>query len=364
MPPQRKPLTPINPQRLPNHRLTPYQRGKIDAQREAGLSLGAIAALQKLPRSTIQYSLEKAPLRQNGESLPSSGRPRSYTDRDERSLLRIIRTQPKLTYEEVKRQACIDFSKDTIRRILKEYGIANWRSARRPFLTQVHADARKLWAEQHISWKAEDWAKIIWSDECSVERGTGKARTWCFRTPGQKWETSMIDTYKKGKGVSIMIWACFSGQVGRSELYILKRDLESKRQGYSTNSYIKLLDEMLPTVYEPGLKFMQDNAPIHKAKKTIVWFKENLIPLQDAPPYSPDMNPIENLWRRLKELVYKVEPMIEYVTGGVDNIREVLGEALIKAWRLIEQHYFDAVLESMPRRVEALLAADGWHTKY
>jgi hypothetical protein len=58
----------------------------------------------------------------------------------------------------------------------------------------------------------------------------------------------MIETYKKGKGVSIMIWAAFSGKLGRSELYILKRDPNLKRQGYSANSYVKLLEEMIPIV--------------------------------------------------------------------------------------------------------------------
>ena len=50
--------------------------------------------------------------------------------------------------------------------------------------------------------------------------------------------------------------------------------------------------------------------------------------------------------------------------GGNDAVRDALAEALQKAWRLIPQRYFDAVLESIKRRYEAYVGADGWHTKY
>jgi hypothetical protein len=86
----------------------------------------------------------------------------------------------------------------------------------------------------------------MWSDKCSAERGSGKERTWVFRTPPQKWNKEMIDTYKKGKDISVMVWGCFWGS-GRSKLYVLSRDFESKKHGYSANSYIEVLDYQLPS---------------------------------------------------------------------------------------------------------------------
>jgi hypothetical protein len=49
----------------------------------------------------------------------------------------------------------------------------------------------------------------MWSDKCSVERGRGKAITWVFRTPLQKYDKEMVDSYKKGKDISVMVWGCF-----------------------------------------------------------------------------------------------------------------------------------------------------------
>lgn len=140
--------------------------------------------------------------------------------------------------------------------------------------------------------------------------------------------------------------------------------MESKRGGYSAASYIQLLDKMILIVWDPDLTFMQDNALIHTAKKVKEWFKNNSISLLEWPPYSPDLNPIENLWAKLKELVYKVDPGLEYAKGGKEAVQEAIERALIKAWRLIPQEYFDACWKSMPRRVAAVKEANGWHTKY
>jgi hypothetical protein len=41
--------------------------------------------------------------------------------------------------------------------------------------------------------------------ERRVLRSTGKDNVWVFRTPEQKWDKEIIETYKKGKDVRVMI---------------------------------------------------------------------------------------------------------------------------------------------------------------
>ena len=81
----------------------------------------------------------------------------------------------------------------------------------------------------------------------------------------------------------------------------------------------------------------------------------------DWPPYSPDLNPIEYLWYRLKQKVYKVHPDIEQVGGDADKVRDALWDALEKAWYLIEE---DQIGREYARRVAAYIKAEGWYTKY
>ena len=131
-------------------------------------------------------------LRDKGYNLPRIPRKKSYTDADERNLLRHVRANPKDTYAQVKTACGLSCSVTTIKRVLKEHGITNWRCKRRPFLTQKHADQRLAWClrNRHLTW--EEWGMYMWSDECSVERGRGKAQEWCFRIVAQKWDPEMI----------------------------------------------------------------------------------------------------------------------------------------------------------------------------
>ena len=92
-----------------------------------------------------------------------------------------------------------------------------------------------------------------------------------------------------------MIWAAMCGQNGLSRCHIMSRDPDSGRGGYSSNSYLDILEDELPDYYEPGLIFMQDNAGIYIAYIVRDFFEENGIWVMEWPPYSLDLNPIEHL---------------------------------------------------------------------
>ena len=109
---------------------------------------------------------------------------------------------------------------------------------------------------------------------------------------------------------------------------------------------------------------MQDNAPIHTAKKVKKWFNDIAIPLVDWPPFSPNLNPIEHIWVLLKRKV--MEMHLEYIDwiGKKASDIVVLEKAIIEAWDALPKSLFDSLIENYEKRIAAVIKANGWHTKY
>ena len=76
--------------------------------------------------------------------------------------------------------------------------------------------------------------------------------------------------------------------------------------------------------------------------------------LMDSPSMSPDLNSIEHLRGILKR---KVE------VRKVANIRQIR-DIIMEEWKSISVATCEALVNSMPRRVKAVLDNDGGHTKY
>ena len=147
-------------------------------------------------------------------------------------------------------------------------------------------------------------------------------------------------------------------------MYPIERDFEAKKIGYSATSYIDVLDSNLGSFWQHGHIFMQGNAPIHKAKSVSDWLEDQAIEVLSWPPYSPDLNPIENLWAILKDKALEVFPEAIYLDSKSEEAQMQLFDMLEKAWEAIDQKHIDKLVESMPRRIKAIIAAEGWHTKY
>ena len=124
-----------------------------------------------------------------------------------------------------------------------------------------------------------------------------------------------------------MVWAAFWGFGNRTPLYIMDRDFESKKNRFSANSYIEVLDANVQYI-DDDIYFIQDNAFIHTTQKVKDWFTEQRVQYTDQLPYSPDLNPIENVWYVMKCLVLKMFPNVIYGGGKSEEDIQKVEECL------------------------------------
>ena len=341
--------------------LSSAQRSYAMGQLEAGLSARKVALQLQCAASTITRLVKRYKDTNSVDAIPRSGAPKRLSDRDERAVVRLARRYPKWTYARLIGQTGMHAHKATICRLLKRHNLTNWRAKRRPKLSPEVAKERLAFARRYHRWKLRQWRRVIFSDECSVERGTGKDNVWVFRTPQQEWDPQMIEEYQ-GKDISQMFWAAF-WYGGRSDLFPMERDETSQRNGFSAKSLLLIFYKAFQTFWEPGMTFQQDNAPVQKARIVQNWLHDNDISVIEWPRYSPDLNPIEHLWWALKRKILKLHPELEHQGKSEEAINNLI-EAAKESWDRIGARLLRKLVRSMPERLEAVIKAKGWQTKY
>lgn len=83
----------------------------------------------------------------------------------------------------------------------------------------------------------------------------------------------------------------------------------------------------------------------------------------DWPAHSPDLNPIEHVWKALKAKIREIEPHFQDLK---DNIADQAWtrEIIAAAWSEMSEQFIANLIRSVGRRVKAYMRARGWYTKY
>ena len=102
---------------------------------------------------------------------------------------------------------------------------------------------------------------------------------------------------------------------------------------------------------------MQDNAPGHAAAATREDLLERgVIPIF-WPPFSPDLNPIETVWKWMKE-------WIQHTYGDKRLSYDKLRKAVKEAWDAITEEQLRELIAGMKERCQAVIDANGGHIPY
>ena len=125
-----------------------------------------------------------------------------------------------------------------------------------------------------------------------------------------------------------MFWAYFLGAPRKTGLIPLFGDPNATRKGITKEVIYKLYQRILPTLLaNPDAIFQHDNAPTHTAYIVQGLLREMNITVMDWPLYSPDLNPIENLWALLKADILKLRPWLPDMPNNENTWGELVDAA-------------------------------------
>ena len=289
---------------------------------------------------------------------PSTGRSRKLSAQAKRFCVNRITTGKLKSAVSVKKalknDLGIEVSVCTVKRTLYDAGLGSIKKVEKPSLSAKNIKERLEFAKAHQHWTVADWRRVIFSDETKINRFGSDGCKWAWIRDGEAIQNRhMKQTIKHGGG-SMMIWGYMTAQgVG----FMCK--IDSIMDQYLYRSILK--DELLKTIefYELEPKqviFQHDNDPKHKAKSIQNWLQNQEFQVLSWPSQSPDLNPIEHLWAKVKRdlSVYDTPP-----SGMLDLWDRVQDE-----WNRIDPLECLNFIDSMPKRIEAVIKAKGKWTKY
>jgi len=230
------------------------------------------------------------------------GRPKKLTKSQRRELCRLIKAGPEksgfcggcwrspMIQQLIYDQFGVFFNVKYISELLKNLGFSYQKA--QFVAANRDQEARQAWLE--TTWKEvvklanQRNAMILFGDEASFPQWGTLSYTWA-----PIGETPVIKTSGKRKGFKV--WGFIDYFTG----CFFSKGVEGKLNG---EGYIAFLKEVLNKTRKP-LILIQDGAPYHSGKAVKEFFEQHKerITVYRLPTYSPDFNPIEKLWKKIKE---------------------------------------------------------------
>lgn len=269
------------------------------------------------------------------------------------------RAHPFATSSQIKRELDLRCSTTTVMRRLKEVGISCHRPARKSRLSEHHKEERLQFATEHAP--PYNWENVLFTDEATISTALDNGVHWVRRRRGERYQQENILQVRPRSGrVSVTVWASISVD-GPVDLVKVNGKLDTNQ--YKGRILVRKVRPWIMIDQENRI-LQQDNAPCHTATRVKSYLANQRIKYLVWPACSPDLSPIENFWDLLKREIGEVD----FPGPSLSDKKAQLWNAIYEAFARLQQEPHLTTVQnyytSMPERMQAVVTANGGHTRY
>lgn len=297
---------------------------------ESGFSLADIAKMIRVSTESIRSWIKKymvSGIKGLIMQKKPPGRPRKLTKSQRKELEKLITDGPQaagleescwrspMVQELIYKQFKVFYNVHYISELLKNMGFS-YQKAREAVggKDPENATKRQQWLDntwpEALALAKEKGAYLFFEDEASFPQWGTLSYTWAKKGQQPTIKTSGI---RKGYKVFGLI-DYFTGR-------FFHKTIEEK---FNSETYISFLKDILSKTRK-HIVLIHDGAPYHRsaAVKEFIYRKANRLTMYKLPAYSPDFNPIEKIWKKIK----KDETHLQYFPT-FESLKEKVDEAL------------------------------------
>jgi transposase len=322
--------------------LDKQNRTRTDIAEETGTSLPTVRHWIGHVKDTEDLSEE-----------PRSGRPRMTDEALDTAIVGAAYVETFTSPRQLKRKYEFDPSARTIDRRLREGGLFGRVARHKKQLSREDKQKRLSFAEGYKTWTPDQWDTVLFCDEKKFHGAGFSGQIW-VRRPKRQALNPQYCVDRLPHPVKLNVWGCFCGR-GLGYLYIFNENMDAKLLKRILGTHL-IESAQLHFEQDPPEQWwvLQDNDPKHMSVLVRTWLHNNGINMLDFPPYSPDLNPIEHLWQDMARRV-EARP-----AGTIEELQDVVAEE----WEATSLDFLRKLAHSMPDRCQAVIDAQGEHTKY
>lgn len=324
---------------------------------ESGRTYQSVATLLGVSKSVVYRAIKSHQETGAYKRRRGQGRKPATNAQDNRFMaITALRKQTYTTEKvncELRRSRGVRVCTKSVKKTLADQGIKSFRALRAPPLTVQHKRQRREYAQNYRNWTAENWDKVLFTDECRFCLKPDDRRVKVLRRKNERnSQCNIFGTVQFGGG-STMVWGGVT-LGGRTILHVVEG------RALTSQMYVAEVQEPIVIPFIPFIgdefKLMHDNSRPHTANRVRELRQDNNVDVLQHPPWSPDMNAMEHVWDYLKEEIKNTEVRPE-------TLRD-LKKAVLEEWDRMSQDFVDTLIQSMPKRVTTLTRPAGGNTRY